>query len=66
VEAATSATTTATTDSDWRAPLLAYLLDEILPANQTEARRIARSAKTYFTVNGELFKRSPSVVGMLM
>jgi hypothetical protein len=24
-------------DSNWRAPLLAYLLDEVLPADKTEA-----------------------------
>jgi hypothetical protein len=66
VEAATSATTTSTTNSNWRVPLLAYLLDEILPADQTEARRIARRAKTYVAINGEIYKRSPSAVGMLM
>jgi hypothetical protein len=66
VEAATSATTTPTTDSDWRVPLLAYLLDEILPANRTEARRIARCAKTYAAVNGKLYKCSSSAAGMLI
>jgi hypothetical protein len=33
MEAATSVITTPTTNSDWRVPLLAYLLDEILSAD---------------------------------
>jgi hypothetical protein len=62
----TLAANTAVNNPDWRVPLLAYLLDEVLPADRTEARRIARFAKTYVTVDGELYKRSPSAVGMLM
>ena len=49
---------------DWRAPLLAYLLEEILPPERTEARRIARRAKMFITFGNELYKRSPS--GVLM
>ncbi|XP_025813134.1 uncharacterized protein LOC112890459 [Panicum hallii] len=37
MEAATLATTTPSTDSGWRMPLLAYLLDEILPTDRTKA-----------------------------
>jgi ribonuclease HI len=66
VEATTSTATASATDSDWRAPLLAYLLDEVLPVDQIEARRIARRAKTYVAIDAKLHKRSPSAVGMLM
>jgi hypothetical protein len=37
VETTTSAATAPATDSDWRVPLLAYLLDEVLLADRTEA-----------------------------
>jgi hypothetical protein len=40
MEVATSAADAAVSDPDWRAPLLAYLLDEVHPPNRTEARRI--------------------------
>ncbi|XP_025813056.1 uncharacterized protein LOC112890369 [Panicum hallii] len=56
----------AVNDPDWRAPLLAYLLDEVLPANIIEARRIARRTKMYVATDGELYQCSPSTVGMLM
>ena len=49
---------------DWRAPLLAYLLEEVLPPERTKARRIARRAKTFVTISNELYKRSSS--GVLM
>ena len=50
--------------TDWRAPLLAYLLEEVLPPKRTEARWIARRAKTFVTLGDEIYKRSPS--GVLM
>ena len=50
--------------ADWRAPLLAYLLEEVFPLGRTEARRIARRAKTFISIGDELYKRSPS--GVLM
>ena len=50
--------------TDWRVPLLAYLLEEVLPPERTEARRIARRAKTFIALGDELYKRSPS--GVLM
>ena len=49
---------------DWRAPLLAYLLKEVLPPERTEARRIARHAKTFIAIDDKLYKRSP--LGVLM
>ena len=50
--------------TDWQAPLLAYLLEEVLPPKRTEARWIARCAKTFVALGDELYKRSPS--GVLM
>ncbi|XP_066311261.1 uncharacterized protein [Miscanthus floridulus] len=50
--------------TDWRAPLLAYLLEEVLPLERTEARWIARRAKTFVVLDDELYKWSPS--GVLM
>ena len=49
---------------DWRAPLLAYLLEEVLPPERTEAQWIIRRAKTFITLGDELYKRSPSGVVM--
>ena len=50
--------------TDWRAPLLTYLLEEVLPPKRTEARWIARCTKTFVVLSDELYKRSPS--GVLM
>ena len=50
--------------TDWRASLLAYLLEEVLPPKRTEARRIARRAKTFVAIGDGLYKRSPSRVLM--
>ena len=50
--------------TNWRVPLLAYLLEESLPPERTEARWIARRAKTFIALGDELYKRSPS--GVLM
>ena len=50
--------------TDWRAPLLAYLLEEVLPPKRTEARWIAPRAKTFVVLGDELYKWNPS--GVLM
>ena len=50
--------------TDWRVPLLAYLIEEVLPPKRTKARRISQRAKTYVVLGNELYKRSPS--GVLM
>ena len=49
---------------DWRYPLLRCLVDNTLPADQAEARRMARRAKTFLLLDGEMYNRSPS--GILM
>ena len=50
--------------TDWRALLLAYLLEKVLPPKRTEARWMARCTKTFVALGDELYKRSPS--GVLM
>ena len=37
---------------------LDYLLHDTLPTNKMEARRLARRAKSFIFVEGELYKRS--------
>ena len=43
---------------DWRTLYLDYLLYDTLPTGKTEARRLARRAKSFVLVEGELYKRS--------
>ena len=43
---------------DWRTLYLDYLLRDTLPMDKTEARRLARRAKSFILVEGELYKRS--------
>ena len=43
---------------DWRTLYLDYLLRDTLPMDKTEARRLARRAKSFVLVEGELYKRS--------
>jgi ribonuclease HI len=49
---------------DWRAPYLDYLIRGELPSSKTEARRIARRAKTFVIIGDsrELYRRSPTGV----
>ena len=41
---------------DWRMLYLDYLLHDILQTDKTEARRLARCAKSFVLVEGELYK----------
>jgi hypothetical protein len=45
---------------DWRAKYLAWMDRWELPSDQSEARRIARMAKSFTIVDGELYKRAAS------
>ena len=45
--------------TNWRAPLLAYLFEDVLLSKRTEARWIARRAKTFVALGDELYKWSP-------
>jgi len=44
--------------ADWRTPYLDYLLREALSMDKTEAQCLARHAKSFVLVEGELYKRS--------
>ena len=43
---------------DWRMPYLDYLLREALPTDKMEAWRLARRAKSFVVIEGELYRRS--------
>ncbi|XP_066310887.1 uncharacterized protein [Miscanthus floridulus] len=43
---------------DWRMPYLDYLLRDTLPTDRMEARWLARRAKSFVLVEGELYQRS--------
>jgi hypothetical protein len=47
---------------DWRAKYLAWIDRGELPSDWTEARRIARKAKSLTIIDGELYKRAASSV----
>jgi hypothetical protein len=47
---------------DWRAKYLAWMDRGELPPDRSEARRIARMAKSFTVVVGELYKRATSGV----
>ncbi|XP_021309179.1 uncharacterized protein LOC110432715 [Sorghum bicolor] len=49
---------------NWRYPLLLRLVNGTLPPDQAEARRVARRAKTFVLLDGEMYKRSPSSILM--
>jgi hypothetical protein len=43
-------------DPNWRFPILEWLVKGKKPSDQTEARRIARRAKAFVLIDGELYK----------
>jgi hypothetical protein len=45
---------------DWRDKYIAWMDREELPSDRSEARRIARMAKSFALVDGELYKRAAS------
>jgi hypothetical protein len=46
--------------ADWRNKYIAWMDKRELPSDRSEARRIARMAKTFSLVDGELYKRAAS------
>jgi ribonuclease HI len=50
--------------TDWRFPILEWLVEGKLPSDQTEARHIARRTKAFVIIDGELYKRGAA--GILM
>jgi hypothetical protein len=47
---------------DWRSKYLAWNDRGELPSDRTEAKRVARKAKSFTVVDGELYKRATSGV----
>src|SRR5579859_2013621 len=47
-------------DADWMGPYADYLLRDILPQDKTEAKQLARRAKSFVMVGNDLYKRSIS------
>jgi hypothetical protein len=43
---------------DWRSKYLAWIDRGELPSDWTKARRIARNAKSFTVIDGELYKRA--------
>ena len=48
---------------EWGKPILQFMIDGTLPADEVTARQIQRRSKAYTIINGELYKRS--VTGVL-
>jgi hypothetical protein len=46
--------------ADWRDKYVAWMAREELPSDRAEARRVARMAKSFALVDGELYKRAIS------
>ena len=44
--------------TDWRTPYLSCLLHEVLPADKTKARWLARRAKSFVVIRGKLYKHN--------
>jgi hypothetical protein len=42
----------------WARPIMDFLVDGQLPADETEARRVMRRSKAYTIINKEIYKRS--------
>ncbi|XP_066392128.1 uncharacterized protein [Miscanthus floridulus] len=55
-------TTEPDSPDDWRMPYLEYLLHNTLPTDRTEARRLARRAKSFVLVEGKLYRQSHQCV----
>ena len=50
----------ATLSQDWRDQYLDWINRGVLPSDRTQARRVARRAKSFIVIDRELYKRSPS------
>jgi ribonuclease HI len=61
-EAEAMDTEPAPSERDWRDKYIAWMDRGELPSDRSEARRIARMAKSFTLVDGELYKRSASGV----
>ena len=50
----------APTSQNWRTQYLDWMIRGVLPSNRAQAQRLARRAKSFFLIDDELYKRSPS------
>ncbi|XP_010239240.1 uncharacterized protein LOC104585035 [Brachypodium distachyon] len=57
-QAAAGAVEVLAIEPTWMKPLLAYMLEQELPEDTTEARRVMRRSKAFTVINGKLYKRS--------
>jgi hypothetical protein len=48
--------------SSWASPIMDFLVDGQVPADETEARRVMRRSKGYTIINREIYKRSDTGV----
>jgi transcription antitermination factor NusG len=46
----------------WARPIMDFLVDGQVPADETEARRVTRRSKGYTIINKEIYKRSATGV----
>jgi transcription antitermination factor NusG len=46
----------------WARPVMDFLVDGQVPADETEARRVTRRSKGYTIINKEIYKRSATGV----
>jgi hypothetical protein len=46
----------------WAQPIMDFLVDGQLPADEAEARRVMRRSKAYTIINKEIYKRSATSV----
>jgi hypothetical protein len=51
-------------DPDWWFPIVEWQVEGKLPSDQTEARHIARRAKAFVLIDGELYKRGAADILM--
>jgi hypothetical protein len=51
-------------DPNWRFPILEWLVKGKIPPDQTEARRMARRAKAFVLIDGELYRRGAASILM--
>jgi hypothetical protein len=51
-------------DPNWCFPILEWLVKGKLPSDQTEARHIARRAKPFVLIDGDLYKRGATDILM--
>ena len=52
-------------EDDWRAPFIAFIVDQMAPEDRTEHEKIARRSANYVVIGEELYRKVAST-GVLM